>query len=61
MPDKWYLEIICPICKKGDKYDYKNYRGITLLNTTYKILSSLLVNKIKTHVEKFLGEYQCGF
>ena len=61
MPDEWNIGIICPTYKKGDKFNCNNYRGITLLNTTYKIFSSLLANKIKNYAEKFLGDYQCGF
>jgi hypothetical protein len=42
MPDKWKIDIICPLHKKGDPMQCANYRGITLLYTTYKAFSKIL-------------------
>jgi hypothetical protein len=43
LPDQWKESIIVPIQKKGDKTDCNNYRGISPLSTSYKILSNILL------------------
>jgi hypothetical protein len=58
MPTHRNEGIICLIFKKGDKL---NYRPITLLNVTYKILVSLLNKRLMETVEYKLGEQQLGF
>jgi hypothetical protein len=37
IPEEWNLGIICHIHKTGDVMTCSNYRGISLLCTTYKI------------------------
>ena len=44
LPGEWKESIIVPIHKKGDKTDCNSYRGISLLPTTYKILSNILLS-----------------
>jgi hypothetical protein len=39
LPHQWKESTVVPIHKKGDKTDCSNYRGISLLSTSYKILS----------------------
>ncbi|PNF20043.1 hypothetical protein B7P43_G05813 [Cryptotermes secundus] len=48
MPDQWKESIILPVHKKGDKTDCSNYRGISLLSTSYKILSNILLSRFAT-------------
>ena len=45
-PEEWKKLIIVPIYKEGDKTDYTNYRGISLLPTSYKILSNILLSRL---------------
>jgi hypothetical protein len=42
LPAQWKESIVVPIHKKGDKTDRSKYRGISLLSTSYKILSNIL-------------------
>jgi hypothetical protein len=42
LPDQWKESIIVPVHEKGDKIDCCNYCGISLLSTSYKILSNIL-------------------
>ena len=60
MPEEWKESIIVPIYKKGDKTDCNNYRGISLLPTTYKILSNILLSRLSSNTEEIIGDHQWG-
>jgi hypothetical protein len=53
--------VIVPINKKGDKTDCNNYRGILLLSTSYKILSIILLSRLRPYIDEIIGDHQCGF
>lgn len=61
IPSEWTEGVICPLFKKGDKFNCANYRGITLISSVYKVLSGILKQRITPLAEKQLGNYQCGF
>jgi len=61
MPTEWNVSIICLIHKKGDIMECSNYRGVSLLNTAYKILSNILFARISPFAKNIIGNYQCGF
>jgi len=52
---------LSPRHKKGDKTDCDNYRGISLLPTTYKILSNILLSRLIAYAEEIIGDHQCEF
>jgi len=61
LPEEWKESIIVPIHKKEDKTDCNNYRCISLLPTTYKILSNILLSRSIPYAKEIIGDHQCGF
>jgi len=49
------------IQKKGGRKQSNTYRGISLLNITYKIFTILLYNQLSKIIEPENGNYQMGF
>jgi hypothetical protein len=47
--------------KKDGKTDSSNYRGISLLSTSYKILSNILLPRLIPYVDDIIGDHECGF
>jgi hypothetical protein len=58
---KWKELIVVSIHKKSNKTDCSNYRGISLLSTSYKILSNILLTRLTPHADEIIGDHQCGF
>jgi len=58
LPEEWKESIIIPIHKKGDKTDSSNYRGISLLPTTYKILSNIMLSRLIPYAQEIIGDHQ---
>jgi len=61
LPEEWKESVIVPIHKKGDKTDCSNYRGISLLPSTYKMLSNILFSRLIPYAKEIIGDHQCGF
>ena len=51
LPKKWKASITVPCYKKGYKTDCSNYRGISLLATTYKIVSNILLSRLSLYAD----------
>ena len=58
LPEEWKESIIVPLHKKEDKTDCNNYRGISLLPTTYKILSNIPLSRLIPYVKEIIGDHQ---
>ena len=61
LPEEWKKSILVPIHKKGNKADCNNYRCLSLLPNTYKILSNILFSSLIPYAKQFIGDHQCGF
>jgi sorting nexin-29 len=61
LSDQWKEPISVPVHKKGDKTDCNNCQGISLLTTSYKILSNVLLSRLRSYIDEIIGDHQCGF
>jgi hypothetical protein len=51
LPNQWTKGIIIKLPKKGDLTNCNNWRGITLLSSSSKILSRIILNTIKRYID----------
>ena len=62
IPEEWYLATVVSIFKgKGSDTDVGNYRPISLLNASYKILASMIQTRLAKASEPKLRKTQYGF
>jgi hypothetical protein len=60
LPDQCKEPITVPIHKMGDKTNCNNYRGISLLSTSYNILSNILLSRLSPYVDEIIGVINVG-
>ena len=61
VPNDFRKTLIKPLYKKGDKNECRNYRGISLVSVGSKLLSNMILFRLKDAVDKVLRKEQCGF
>jgi hypothetical protein len=59
--DDWKESITVPGHEKCGKTDCNNYRGMTLLSTSYQMLSNILLSRLSPYVVEIIGDHHCGF
>ena len=61
LPAEWKEGYIVKLPKKGDLQECQNYRGIMLLSVPGKVLSRVILERLKTAVDEKLRDQQAGF
>jgi sorting nexin-29 len=59
--DQWKESVIVPFHEKGDKTDCTNYHRMSLLSTSYKMLSNIILPMLSPYIDEIIGDHQCGF
>jgi len=62
-PNDWRIANVCPIFKKGERYDAANYRPVSLTSIISKIMEHCIVSNMLDHFEEnnILFPFQHGF
>ena len=60
-PSQWKISQICPVYKKGNKTDLKNYRPVAHISNFVKIFESLLQVPLYRHTMQALSQYPHRF
>lgn len=61
IPEDWRKGILIKLPKKGDLTKCNNWRGITLLSIPSKVLSRILLNRLREPIDSKLRKEQAGF
>lgn len=61
VPDDWRKGYLVKLPKKGDLSSCTNWRGIMLLSIPGKVLTRVILERLKTALDKTLREEQAGF
>ena len=61
IPNEWKVGLLIKLPKKGDLSLCKNWRGIMLLSMVGKILSRVILERLKGALDALLREEQAGF
>ncbi|KAK2716219.1 hypothetical protein QYM36_010709 [Artemia franciscana] len=60
-PSDWKVSVIIPVFKKGEKYDSRNYRGISLMHMATKVFAMIMLKRFEEARDERTRENQCRF
>ena len=60
LPNSWKIHKIVPVFKAGDHNSANNYRPISLLSNTSKVLERIIYSKIINHISRHISPLQFG-
>jgi hypothetical protein len=58
---QWKKPIVLPIYKKKVIKNECNYRGMSLLSSSYTILSHIILSRLNPYIHEVTGDHQRGF
>ena len=61
LPNSWKIHNIVPVFKAGDHNSANNYRPISLLSNTSKVLERIIYSKIINHISRHISPLQFVF
>lgn len=61
LPERLKNAVVIPVHKKVHTTLCQNFRAIALLDTTCKVLATIIKGRLQSYAEESIGEYQCGF
>ena len=61
VPNSFRKTLITLLCKKGDRSECHNYRGISLVSVGSKLLSNMILFRLRDGVDEVFIEEQRSF
>ena len=62
IPTAWKRGLVVPLWKgKGDRQDYNNYQGVTLLSVPGKVFARIILDRVGHHLLEHQRPEQSGF
>lgn len=62
-PKEWKERVVVPLVKREEEERVEDYKGVTLMQTVYKVYSAVLTERLREKVERkgILRPSQMGF
>jgi hypothetical protein len=57
--EQWKDLVVLPVYKKHYKTECSNFHGVSLVSSTHKILSNILLSRLTSYAEEIIGDCGC--